>query len=132
MLKKTEAQIQASFFQEINLYPKVRPYIFAIPNGGYRRQKSYISKDGKQKSWSPEAKKLKQQGVTPGVPDVFLSLPNKLFHGLYIEFKAGKNKPTIEQYDMIDNLRKAGYRCEVCYSEQEAMDIVMEYLNDQP
>ena len=79
--KNEEAQHQMAFFKWLDLaQPVIRKLTFAIPNGGSRNVL--------------EAVNLKRQGVTKGVADVFVSLPNNNYHGLYIEFKAGKNKLT--------------------------------------
>ena len=67
----------------------LRRYCFAIPNGGWRRR--------------GVAGKLKAEGVTPGVPDVFVRVPAGPWHGLQIETKRvrGSNKATPEQLDQI-------------------------------
>jgi hypothetical protein len=57
-------------------YPKYSNLIFAIPNGGQRN--------------IVVAKKLKEEGVKPGVPDLFLPVPNNGFCGLFIEMKSEK------------------------------------------
>lgn len=76
-----------------------------------------------------EAMNLKRQGVTAGVPDVFLALPNGGYNGLFIEFKHGKNKLTEKQSDMCDRLLKNGYCVVVCYSFEDSKDVLMKYLN---
>lgn len=57
--------------------------IFAIPNGGKRDAR--------------EAAHMKRQGVRAGVPDLCVPVARGGFHGLYIEMKVGKNKPTDKQ-----------------------------------
>jgi hypothetical protein len=100
--------------------------LMAIPNGAYYGG-----------HWST-AKKMKDEGVKKGVPDVFLPVPmtyvsegqvTDMKAGLWIEMKAGKNKPSDEQKWWIENLQEMGYRVEVCYSSQEAIDIINEYLD---
>ena len=115
MKSASEAQIQSAFFQWLSLYPDIRPYCFAIPNGGTRN--------------IAEAVNLKRQGVTKGVPDVFIAIPSQSRHGLFIEFKSGKNKLTDSQKEMIDRLKENGYGCEVCYSIDEAIEVAEDYLN---
>ncbi len=116
MKTPSEAKIQSAFFQWISYYKTLRPYCFAIPNGGSRN--------------ILEAVNLKRQGVTKGVPDVFMAIPNEENHGLFIEFKAGKNKLTEEQKAMIDRLREKGYACEVCYSFEEAQKVIKSYIGE--
>lgn len=100
--------------------------LMAIPNGAYYGG-----------HWST-AKKMKDEGVKKGVPDVLLPVPMTYVNegqvtdmkaGLWIEMKAGKNKPSDEQNWWIEQLEEMGYRVEVCYSSQEAIDVINEYLN---
>ena len=98
---------------ELGVYPELR-WLHAIPNGG-RRDKA-------------EAAHLKKQGVKPGVPDLCLPVPRGGFHGLYIEMKAGKNKPTESQKRWINGLKFNGYAVAVCYSAAAARQIIIEYL----
>lgn len=96
-------------------YPELE-YLFAIPNGGQRNRAT--------------AGKLKAEGVKPGVSDLFLPVPRGRFHGLWIEMKYGMNKPTAEQLAWMDAMRRFGYRCEVCWSADEAWTVIEEYLMD--
>lgn len=115
--KEKESLIQSSFFNWLALVRKeYRPYCFAIPNGGTRH--------------ILEAMNLKKQGVTAGVPDVFCALSKKGFHGLFIEFKCGKNKLTPLQQEMINRLASAGYRCVVCYNVDSAIESFNEYIQE--
>ena len=79
-----EAVIQTQFFTWLtHEMPAIRKVSYHIPNGAKRHP--------------AVALELKSQGLTPGVLDVFIACPSKGYHGLYIEFKAGKNKLTKEQ-----------------------------------
>ncbi|HBI92754.1 MAG TPA: VRR-NUC domain-containing protein [Terrisporobacter glycolicus] len=117
-MKSREAQEQAVVISwckmQENVYPAVKN-IYAIPNGGYRNK--------------IEAKNLKLQGVKSGVPDLHLAYPNSFYHGLYIEMKWGKNKPTENQEDWIKRLSAVGYKCEICWSSEEAIEVIKQYLN---
>lgn len=42
--------------------------------------------------------------------------------------KYGKNKCTIEQVKWLDWLYKQGYMCKVCWSSEEAIAVIKEYL----
>jgi hypothetical protein len=88
--------------------------IYAIPNGGKRN--------------AVTAKKLKAEGVLSGVPDIHIPSAKEGFHGLYIELKAGKNKPTENQLFVMKKLRSEGYLCEVCYSFEGFRKTVTDYL----
>ena len=112
--RRPESVLQSSFFTYLCMQHRAyRPYCFAIPNGGSRHP--------------IEAANLKRQGVTAGVPDIFCAIPREPYHGLFIEFKAGKNKLTDVQREAIELFRSAGYRCEVCYSLEEAIEIFNKY-----
>ncbi len=88
--------------------------LYHIPNGGKRNKR--------------EAAALKRQGVRSGVPDLCLPVASKGYHGLYIELKCGKNKPTENQKLWIKNLNEHGYAAVVCYGWQEAANCICDYL----
>jgi hypothetical protein len=71
---------------------------------------------------------MKRQGLRPGFPDLFIPLPMKEFHGLFIEMKYGKNKLTDNQKEWLTLLVKNGYACAVCYSADEAINNINSYL----
>lgn len=88
--------------------------MFAIPNGGLRNKFT--------------AYKLKAEGVKAGVPDIFLPVPSNDFHGLFIEMKFGKNKPTDSQEIWHIDLALGGYKVAVCYSFEDAQKVITSYL----
>lgn len=88
--------------------------MFAIPNGGHRH--------------AAVAAKLKMEGVRAGVPDIFLPWPAHGRHGLFIEMKYGRNKTSNSQQLWLQRLAQAGYATAICYSAQEAIQVVEEYL----
>ena len=49
---------------------------YAIPNGGSRNK--------------IEARNMKLEGISAGVPDICIPVPNTHYHGLYIEMKRKK------------------------------------------
>lgn len=102
----------------------VLAYLHAIPNGA----KLPYKRDDRGRRFSPQAAKLLSEGLLPGVPDLFLPAPKAKYHGLYIEMKYGRNKPSPEQEDVIRMLRLCGYRVEVCYSADAAIRVIEEYL----
>jgi hypothetical protein len=90
--------------------------MFAIPNGGQRHP--------------AVAAKLKAEGVKAGVPDIFLAWPSGNYHGLFVEMKVGKNKPSKLQEEWIAGLFAAGYACVVCYGFEAAKLAVCDYMKD--
>lgn len=113
--KSLEHDFQVSIFDYVNkALPALRPYMFAIPNGGARHP--------------IVARRLKAEGVTKGVYDIFISLPNLISHGLYIECKAGKNKLTDEQIAFRDRMKDIGYWCEECRTLEDFEVILQHYF----
>jgi VRR-NUC domain len=89
--------------------------LYAIPNGGDRRIEV--------------ARKLKAEGVKPGVPDLFLPVADKGYHGLYIEMKRLKNSSTSpEQKKFIAQLNEQGYLAVVCKGWVKAAETLIDYL----
>jgi len=113
-----EHKIQKGFIEWFQYqYPQYAPFLFAIPNGGKRSK--------------VEAKKFKAEGVRKGIPDLFLSVPAGVCHGLYIETKTPKGSTTKEQKFYLEEFFKKGYRTAVCRSLDEFMDEVNRYLKGE-
>lgn len=88
--------------------------LFAIPNGGFRHPAT--------------ARRLRAEGVKPGVPDMFLPVPVAPFAGLFIEMKSKHGRLRREQAEMCEELRKQGYAVAVCRGCEEAKQVIMSYL----
>lgn len=88
--------------------------LFAVPNGGARNVVT--------------GTRLKAEGVKRGVPDVWLPVARAGFHGLVIELKAGKGRPTPEQKAWLKALTDQGWLALVCVGFEEARRIVEQYL----
>ena len=72
---------------------------------------------------------LKRMGMKRGFPDISLLVPNKKYHGLFIELKADKTKRlTKEQKEGLDKLNKYGYKAVRCNGSDEAIQVIKEYL----
>lgn len=112
-----EGEEQAALFDwaylQRNTYPEL-DLLFHIPNGGSRNRL--------------EAANLKRQGVKAGVPDLCLPVSRGGFHGLYIEMKYGKNKPTENQNEWMNALQNQGYAVAVCYSWEQASKVITDYF----
>ena len=86
--------------------------IFAIANGGWRSKAT--------------AAKLKAEGVSRGVPDLFVPECS-----LWIEMKrvvGGRLSP--EQRDWIEYLRKVGNTVLVCHGAEDAKNQIDEIMKD--
>jgi hypothetical protein len=105
-------------------YPMLR-WIYAVPNGGARHIVA--------------AKKLKAEGVKPGVPDLCLPHPMERtneygfevgwYHALYIEMKTKGGTVRPHQKEWIAYLLSVGYMVMTAWTSKEATDAIEEYLN---
>jgi hypothetical protein len=114
----SEHSEQAALFEwaawKVNQGVEPLRWMYAIPNGGHRHKAT--------------AAKLKAEGVRAGVPDICLPFPAHGYHGLYIEMKVGKNKPTPSQIDYMTWLTGCGYLALVAWGFDEARVILCDYL----
>lgn len=116
-MRDAEHKEQMALFKWAELAKNATPeltWMFAIPNGGQR----HIA----------VAAKLKAEGVKAGVPDICLPVPRKGFGALYIELKAGKNKPTQAQIEWEGGLNSMGNKSVTCWGWEAAKTIIEEYL----
>lgn len=113
----SEEQEQATVFEwaeyQSNAYPELR-FMYHPANEGKRSITAGAT--------------LKKVGLKKGVPDICLPAACGCYHGLYIEMKFGKNKPTKEQLEYLIFLNAQGYCVKVCYSADEAINTIAEYL----
>lgn len=86
--------------------------IFAIPNGGLRN--------------IAVARKLQAEGVTPGIPDLFVPAWR-----LWIEMKRAKGgRLSDEQKEIIQYLESCGYTVIVGHGFEDAKKKVLQFRND--
>lgn len=94
--------------------------LFAIPNGGRRD--------------AVTGARLKAEGVHPGIPDIFLAVPDQYRSGLFIEMKRPKapgvraGSPSKAQREVMQALIARGYCCKVAYGADEARRVIEWYL----
>ena len=96
-----------------NKYPEL-DLMYHVPNEGKRS--------------AAMGARLKAEGLKAGVPDVCLPTAHGGYIGLYIEMKVKPNKPTEQQKKWLRDLRKAGHFTAVCYTWEEAKDLIEEYI----
>ena len=71
-----------------------------------------------------------QEGLTAGVPDLFIPHPAGSFHGLWIEMKNGKaGRLSENQKIMIPRLKAEGYAVDVCHDIDEFVKTVEDYMH---
>jgi VRR-NUC domain len=100
----TEQQIQRAIFQHVKQRGAPDAYVFAVPNGGYRRP--------------IEAAIMKGLGVTPGTPDIVAIRDGKVFA---LELKTETGRATDAQLAAIEAIRRAGGFATVCYGINRAL-----------
>lgn len=96
-------------------------YLYAVPNGaalaGHATGRA-----------SAQANKLKKEGMTPGVPDLFLPCARGGYHGLYIEMKYGKNTLSPEQKEFMETVADEGYLAMACWGADAAIQLIENYI----
>lgn len=113
-----EAEEQEALFVWAEYQSAAQPelrLLYHIPNEG-KRSVSYGAA-------------LRRQGMKKGVPDLCLPVARGKYHGLYIEMKAGRNKPTVDQQRWLETLERQGYRAVWCSGWERAKEEISEYLN---
>lgn len=108
---QSESSIQRAVIAAWRANPAPNTLLVHVPNGGYR---------------SPiEAKIMKGQGVTPGVPDLmyFSAYGNVRF----LELKSAKGRLSPAQIDMHASLAAMGHEVRVAHSVDEALAILQDW-----
>jgi hypothetical protein len=71
---------------------------------------------------------MKRMGVLKGASDLLVAWPSGGFHGLFIEVKAKKGKPTPDQLAFIERMNSVGYYATVCYGADEVIRCMKWYI----
>jgi hypothetical protein len=109
-----ETLAMIALFDWIRLQPLLLPYAFHIAN---------------ERKTSPQSGAiLKRMGVRSGVSDVMFAIPKGRWHGLFLELKAGKNKPTKNQEQFMLDMTSQGYYCVWCVGFDAAVTEIDTYL----
>ncbi len=114
-----DMQIAVIQWADAQPHPALR-WLFHVPNGGARD--------------AATGGKLKAMGVRAGVVDLLLPWHDwdgqaARYVGLAIEMKRKPNRPSAEQREWLAHLESQGWRCEVCWSAEEAIGVLREYLD---
>lgn len=99
-------------------------WLHSIPNGaqyGSDRRLAII-----------QARKMRDEGLLPGVPDLFLPAARRGFHGFWIELKrpGALNEVRDGQREYMAYAESAGYLCQVHDSFEGAVEALEWYLAD--
>lgn len=118
--KPSETEEQEAVFEWAQLnsgkYPELK-FMYHVANEGKRTVRF--------------GAELKRMGLKNGVPDIVLPAPRGSYHGLYIEMKVGQNRPTAAQKEFLEFLKSQNYATAVCYSADEAINIIKTYLKER-
>jgi hypothetical protein len=128
----TEAAHQTALFAwaalQLQRWPELR-WLHHIPNGGSRGDDA--------KSRAIRGSQMKAQGVRTGVADICLPVRRGVWSGLYIEMKKPSEKPvkatskggvSDEQAEFGAFVQSQGFGWIVCYSWEEAAEVLTQYL----
>jgi len=98
----------------------IKDLLFSIPNGIPLANQNIRTKI---------YNKLKEEGLQPGVPDLFLAVGNSIYNGMFIEIKSKSDRLRKVQADMIRELESENYKCIIVRSLDEFMEVIKEYLS---
>lgn len=117
-MRNRESQIQIACVRWFRYqYPKLGRVLFAVPNGGYR--------------FYSTGRILKAEGQLPGVSDLILLTPRSKYGALCIEMKSPKGKQSELQKLWQQHAEMAGNKYVLCYSLDDFMREIKEYLNEE-
>lgn len=104
-----------ALWERAQLDPVLRNYLYHIPNGGKRNAR--------------EAARFKRMGVRAGVHDYHLPVPRGIYHGLWVELKAGRGKPTAAQIEWARKMSEAGHAVAIETGWENAIKTMLAYLS---
>ena len=70
---------------------------------------------------------LKRMGVRAGVSDIFIPRANEFYHGLWIELKTLKGRPSESQRQFCREMQDEGYEATFAYGADDAIAIIREF-----
>lgn len=113
--KQAEHWLQVRLFYMLEReYPELYDYFFAVPNGGLRTKKT--------------ASRLKSEGQKKGISDILGMVPKGRYHGMFLEVKTEKGRPTAEQRAVLERFEGQGYHCVVCRGFEACWSALVAFL----
>lgn len=111
---KPEQIEQIKLFAWIKSRKDLEPFCFSIPN---------------ERRVSPQhGFMLKKMGLKAGVSDIFCAIAKGHYHGMFLELKAGYNKPNELQIKFMDDMTHQGYYATWCKGYEKARELMEYYL----
>ena len=124
----SEDAIQSACVQWFSLaYPSLRRLLHHSANEGKRTTRVVHTHAGTRVVCSGGAR-LKALGMQPGFPDLFLAVPSRGMHGLFIEMKSETGRLEPSQREMLALLSEQGYATAICRSLDDFCHVVDSYL----
>lgn len=106
--------------EEVGHTDRVAKYpVISIPNG------AKFGRDPRKAAM--QMHRLKAEGLEPGIPDLHFPTASCGFHGLWLETKSAKGKPTEEQIEWLERLRELGHLSFWYRDDEEAFELVRLY-----
>lgn len=106
-------------------------HLFSIPNGAYLA--------GSEKKRGAQMGRLQRAGLRVGASDLFVALPRRQWHGLYVEMKKERvafrsraeadGAVSDEQRIFGEDMLEAGYLWIVAYGFDEAKHVIEAYVD---
>lgn len=124
--KNPEHDHQAAYFRWVR-YAYPDRLVFAVPNAQVRTTVKKGDEAAQLKAML-QGKRLKAEGRVAGIPDIMVACARGGSHGLFIEMKAGRNRPSPEQLAVMAKLDGEGYRVAVCWTWDEARAATEAYM----
>jgi len=109
----SESAIQRALIQWVRAHADLEGLVFKIPNEG-KRSGAY-------------GRRMKQEGMMPGVFDLLVTIPNHGFHAMWLELKSAKGVLSLMQHKFKRKQESMGYFCAVCYDIDEAIETLAWY-----
>lgn len=121
MAKQQERILQQTCVTWFRLqYPHIAKMLICIPNG------TKFSGTAKQRAIM--GKRLKDEGMTPGAPDLFLFVASGELHGLGIEMKVPIGKQSDSQLEFEAGLIEQGYGYVIPRTLDQFQQAIRRYL----
>lgn len=108
-------------------YPQYKDCIIAIPNG------SIVARNKSLGSMYAKIKKMEAEGVKKGTSDLFIAVPRRDKHGLWVEMKDVKKtlcSVSKEQREHLDLMNEMGYEAIWCAGFDVAKAAIEVYMSE--
>ena len=117
--------VEAAIGESLTLRFRVRYQQYSrlwchVPNG--------VALRGSPAQRAMQMTRLKREGLMVGWPDYQLLVPRGSYHGMMLEIKAPKKKPTPEQLTILAALSDQGYHAQWAAGFDDCWAIVENYM----